>query len=99
MRAGPKQFLDPGRRLAVPVGANYQIIAGFSAGGSTPDVTVVEGVAIAEHDGEIALLFHGGGGQNDRVGAKIRPQNGIRRGSVGGDDGRVLLGEDAGLDV
>ena len=60
LRTGTEHLLDAGGRFAFPIGPNHQVVAGFIAGGAAADVTVVEGVAVAEHHRVVARFSTAG---------------------------------------
>ena len=94
---GAEHFLDARRGLALPIGADHHVVAGFIAGGAAADIAVVESVAILQLHRVIAALFHGRNREHHRLGTQIHPKERIRRVAVRRDDGGVLVGEDAGL--
>src|SRR5213082_1065891 len=97
--ARPEYLLDAWRRLAFPVGPGHHVIAGLVAGGAAADVTIIVGISVAKHDREVARFLHRGDREDDRFGAQVRPQDGIWRVAVRGDNRCVFVGEDASFVV
>ncbi|MNC26155.1 hypothetical protein D3C75_742770 [compost metagenome] len=55
---GTKHLLDARRGHTLPIGADQQVIAGFTAGGATADVTEVVGVVIDELHRVVPRFLH-----------------------------------------
>ena len=89
----------PAGCLALPVRSNHEVIAGVIASGAAADVAIVVGVAIDELNRVVAFLLNGRHRHHHRLSPQVQPQHRIRRVTVGRDDGRVLVGEDAGIVV
>ncbi len=90
-----EHFLDVRGSVAIPVGADDQVVAGFGAGGASADIAVIVGVGVGELDGVVAGLRDRGDGDDGGFGTEIHFGQGVGGVAVGSDDGGVLGGEDA----
>ena len=96
-RGRAEDLLDARRRLAFPVGADDEVVAGLEARRAAADVAVVVGVAVDQLHGVVALLRHRRHRDHHRLRAQVEPEHRIRRVAVRRDDRRVLVGERRGL--
>jgi len=96
-RSRVKDFLDARGGLAFPVWTDDEIVAWLASRGAAADVAIVVDIAVAEHDRVIALLFHRRHREHYRLSAQVQPDKRVRRVTVWRDNGRVLVGKDAGF--
>src|ERR1700722_8348014 len=95
LRFGVENFGDSGRNRTSPSWACDQKSTSVIAAGAGAKVIEVEAIKVHHLENPVAPLLDGRNGKDNRFGAQVKTEEGVRSIGVGGHERRILRSKDA----